>query len=163
MYKLRQPQKPTTNAPRHDGLPTDSFVFRESDPTDMFYIEEDSCAITGEKCVVITNPLSALLNQNRLDKLANLGADNLDKWLNQIKSNVSQQSQMSELMQQFTNDEIRSMIRSRHIQSPSELENYMKWASENLDAFHERVQSEAAKLQADEVVTKSVESEGAAT
>lgn len=157
MYKLRKPQPPTKNAPKCDSLPTDSFVFRESEPTDIFYIEEDICPADGQPCINITNPISTLLNQKRLDKLNILGDDNVQKWMETIKQNVSAQSELAQLQEKLSADELRTLIRSRRIQSYSELDNYFRYVSSDVDNFNSEIQTYLQQLSVDKKTDDTTE------
>lgn len=152
-HKIRKPQHLVT-PPSHDCCPSDSFVFRTSEPTDIFYFEESISPCDGCKCLIVTNPLTMLLNQKRLDKLKAFGDGNLRDWIDSIKQNIASH-QPSEVLNKLSNEEILFMVKDRHIQSMSELKNYTTYVSSNFDNFKSQLNEAMSKLEENNSSTSS--------
>lgn len=91
--------------------------FREESPVDQFRFQE--IEIDGEKSVRLTSDICMLFNQDRLDKLSK---QSLLDYFDQLSIS---QPQFSELRSKLTDDQLMSFVKSRFIQSKSEL---MAWS-----------------------------------
>ncbi len=109
-----------------------------------FYKEESISSESGEPMVVYHDPIYMLFNQQRLSKL---GAGAVEMWLNQM--NQSKANPLAELRKQCSDEDLVSMIKSRHLQSPSEILSWSRMMTAKIDEF----KSEVAKL----VASKEVE------
>jgi hypothetical protein len=136
-------------------------VYRESEPTDMFYRRPMVSTDDGRKCTLLTNPLYMLLNQKRIEELADIGIDNARKWFQTMVENKSVSSELSEAVQNLSNAEIMTMIRSRHIQTPSEINSWCRYMHDNMDEFHSTLKAahdEILKQQESEKESQTTES-----
>lgn len=125
MYKVRKTNIMVTPPKVVENLKT-QIVFREGEPTDRFYFQTEIGNECGNKCTVITNPLYMLLSQTKLKNLMTIGADNAQAWFQRMLENTSVVSEFTELSKKCSNEELLSMVRSRHIQSLSELNTWCK-------------------------------------
>lgn len=102
-----------------------------------FYKEESVSAESGEPMVVYHDPIYMLFNQERLSKL---GAGAVEMWLQQM--NQSKANPLAELRKECSDEDLVSMIKSRHLQSPSEILAWSRLMTSRIDEF----KSEVAKL-----------------
>lgn len=91
--------------------------FREESPVDQFRFQE--IEIDGEKSVRLTSDIYMLFNQDKLDRLSK---QSLLDYFDQLSIS---QPQFSELRSKLTDDQLMSFVKSRFIQSKSEL---MAWS-----------------------------------
>ncbi len=113
-----------------------------------FYKEESVSTETGEPLVVYHDPIYMLFNQQRLSKL---GAGAIEMWFNQM--NQSKANPLAELRKECSDEDLVSMIKSRHLQSPSEILSWSRLMTARIDEF----KSEVAKLVASKEVEKPTE------
>lgn len=115
-----------------------------------FYKEESISTESGEPVVVYHDPIYMLFNQERLSKL---GAGAVELWLQQM--NMSKANPLAELRKECSDEDLVSMIKSRHLQSPSEILAWSRLMTSKIDEF----KSEVAKLVASKEVAQTPESE----
>lgn len=113
-----------------------------------FYKEESVSAESGEPMLAFHDPIYMLFNQERLSKL---GSGAVELWLNQM--NQSRANPLSELRKECSDEDLVTMIKSRHLQSPSEILSWSRLMTSKLEEF----KSEVAKLVAEKQVDKQVE------
>ncbi len=109
-----------------------------------FYKEESISSESGEPMVVYHDPIYMLFNQQRLSKL---GSGAVEMWLQQM--NQSKANPLAELRKECSDEDLVSMIKSRHLQSPSEILSWSRLMISKIDEF----KTEVAKL----VASKEVE------
>lgn len=125
-------------------------VNREPSLVDEFYCEEGVCPDDGTATVVFTDPLVMLFNQERLSQMGDAA---LKMWIDSMSN--AKGSAMSELKSKLSDDELMCLVKSRHIQQPSELQAYAEWCNENMDLMNEELQkaqqaqAEVAKQEAE--------------
>lgn len=133
-------------------------ILRESSLVDQFYTEETHTPDDGLPAVCFTDPLIMLFNQERLSKL---GPNAVKMWLDSLSN--ARKSPMSELRDKLSDDDLISLVKSRHIQNPSELQAYAQWCNENVDEFNaivakmQEAKAAEAKAQAEKQQTPVVE------
>lgn len=111
---------------------------REPSLVDEFYKEEIS---QGDNPVVIySDPIYMLFDQQRLDKL---GKGAVDMFINSLSQGGS--NPLAELRKNCSDDDLLTMIKSRHLQQPSEILAWARYMEQNITDF----QSEVAKLVAE--------------
>lgn len=108
-----------------------------SSPVDEFAFNE-TIMPDGSIALSYSDPIYLLFNQQRLDKN---GSFAIQQWLQSLQSSLS--SQLSQLRSKCSDEDLISMIKSRHIQSPSELKSWLDYCSSNIEQFN----SELALLQ----------------
>lgn len=95
-------------------------VFREKNPVENFYIQTHKSRFGSHDSVSIVDDVYMLFNQQRLDRMTNAA---LSTWL----QNTSRtDSQLANLTSRMTTEQLGSFIKSRYIQSRSEL---LAWSS----------------------------------
>lgn len=125
------------------GVSLNNVVVREATPVDQFYFEESVSADDGNKCVAFCDPIRMLFNQQRLN---NLGAMAVENWLNAMKN--TKNDPLAELRKKCSDADLLQMIKSRHIQQPSEVMAWVQYTQSNMAQFEAEV---ASILQAREV------------
>lgn len=116
----------------------DSFI-RQPSLVDSFYYEEFTSPVTGETTKEYHNPLYMLFNQERIDRM---GPEAVRQWIDTMNNSSSQ---LQELRSKCTDDDLMSMVKSRHIQHPAEFERYIADLNSRADRFN----SEIARVRAE--------------
>lgn len=107
-----------------------------SSPTPVTQLLLDNCTdIKDTKVWFKTSDIDLLFNQQRLD---NLGIDQINNWLSSLSS-----SQSSAIKGKYSDNELISFCKSRHIQTPQELLNW----SEYLTSQYERLKLDVQEQQ----------------
>lgn len=123
--------------------------FLQPSPINEFMFEETEH--DGVKSVTLTSDIYMLFNQQRLDKLSR---EHLIGYFNDLSV---QQPKFSELRSKLTDNQLISFVKSRFIQSPSEL---MAWSNYLMASQDELVAAVAAEQQSQQdEQDKLVESE----
>lgn len=120
--------------------------FRESSPLDNFYFEKSTAPTDKHPSVAIVSDVRLLLNQRRLDRMTQSA---LIEWLE--KSSRSD-SGLSSLRSKLGDKELCRFIKSRYIQSPSELLSYSAYLEsvyDDVDAKTKQVLSEIEQLKSE--------------
>lgn len=107
-------------------------------PVDEFYFEEIVTS-DGSIALNISDPIYLLFNQDRINKL---GSTAINQWL----ESLNKTSSYNELKSKCSDADLISMIKSRHIQSASELKSWLDYCSENIEYFNttlEQLQKES--------------------
>lgn len=143
------------------GQPTiDVVVRRQSEPTDEFYFNHGISSDDGEKCISIDDPLYMLFNQDRINQLEHFGDDIVKSWLDDMKSKMSVADPLRELRSKMSDEDIIQCVRSRHIQTPTDLKSWCDYCNRSMDNFNnelkyakEQYDKEQAELKEKESVT----------
>ena len=90
-------------------------VFREKTPVENFYIQQHKSVYGSHDSVRIVDDVYMLFNQQRLDRMS---ASALNQWL---QNTSKTDSQLSALRSRMTDAQLGAFIKSRYIQSRSEL------------------------------------------
>ncbi len=118
-----------------DAVNPKTVVARSSSMVDTFYHEKVSNP-DGSQTLFVNDPIYMLFNQQRLEQ--ELGSTAVKMWLDSL---VSSSDHLSELRSKCSDNELMYMIKSRHIQSPSELKSWLDYMSENVDKFNSELAS----------------------
>ncbi len=131
-----------------------SEVYLEASPLDSFIREE---VVSGDvPSVTLTSDITMLFNQQRLDKLTQIALvqkfDSLSKTsdaLNQVRSKM-------------TDEQLIQFVKSRYIQSPSELISWTNYLSANYDSVSAEMQEliDSQKSQSSVPSDDSTQNEG---
>lgn len=78
------------------------------------------------KLRIITSDINYLFNQMRLD---NIGLDNINKWLSSLTPTQSQS-----ITKNMSDDDILAFVKSRHIQSASELLSWSEFLQRQINS-----------------------------
>lgn len=124
--------------------PTKNDVYREVSTVDTFYRIKAVSSADGKKCVKYTDPIYLLFDEQRLKAM---GADSAMKYIDSIMSNM-RSNPLSELRKNCSDEDLLLTIKSRHLQSPSEILSWSRYMSQNVKEFQNAVKS--AKLAAEE-------------
>lgn len=145
--KLRKTNKIGFN---FEGLSLQNVVVREVNPVDEFYFEESVSSDDNKKCIGFTDPIRMLFNQQRLNKLGSMG---VEQWLNSLQN--FKKDPMAELRAKCSDEDLIALIKSRHIQQPSEIMAYVEYCKNNMETFNSEVQKIVQARQEEE--SKKVE------
>lgn len=83
-------------------------------------LKEETTSVTGSKCYRRVSDIYLLLNQNRIDRQTK------EALIDNIQSAVGS-SGLSELRNKYSDSELCNFVKSRYIQSKSELQDYMRY------------------------------------
>lgn len=123
----------------------------EKSLVDTFYTEEHDSK-DGSKSVSFHDPIRMLFNQERLNQL---GPAAVQRWLETLQQSKS--SAINDLRQQCDDSMLMELIKSRHIQSMSELQAYAEYSKQNLDEFKSEVHKLILAKQAEEAEKAAAE------
>lgn len=110
--------------------------FLEQSPVNEFIFQEHE--IDGEKSVRCSSDIYMLFNQQRLDRMSK---ERLVSYFENLSVN---EPKMRELRSKLTDDQLCSFVKSRFIQSPSEL---MAWSQYLMSSQDEVIAAAAAEQQ----------------
>lgn len=113
----------------------EKFQVRQPSLIDTFHYEYGICDDTGEDTCTYHNPLYMLFNQERLDRL---GDGAIQMWLKQLDS--ANNSAYNDLKSKISDSDLLKLVKSRHIQHPSELESWMNYLSERADICNAEIE-----------------------
>lgn len=120
---------------KSEGFDLKNIIFRQSEIVDNF-IEEVIETPDKKKVVFSTDPVIVLLNQERLDKL--VGNTTVQSFIDSFRN--QQYDPFAELRQQCSDDDLKALVKSRHLQAPAEILSWCKHMKENMDTFTSEVQ-----------------------
>lgn len=110
-----------------------SEVYIEATPLDSFIREED--ASSDVPSVTLTSDITMLFNQQRLDKLTQIA-------LVQRFDSISKTSDaLNQVRSKMTDEQLVQFVKSRYIQSPSELLSWTNYLSANYESVSAEMQA----------------------
>lgn len=113
--------------------------FLENNPVNEFCFER--LEVNGNEVVTLTSDIYMLFNQQRLDRMSK------DRLLAYFENLSVTNPKMSELRSKLSDDQLCSFVKSRFIQSPSEL---MAWSQYLMSSQDEMIAAAAAEKQAEQ-------------
>lgn len=113
--------------------------FLEKSPVNEFCFER--LEVNGNEVVTLTSDIYMLFNQQRLDRMSK------DRLLAYFENLSVNDSGMRELRSKLTDDQLCSFVKSRFIQSPSEL---MSWSQYLMSSQDEVIAVAAAEQQTEQ-------------
>lgn len=113
--------------------------FLENSPVNEFCFER--LEVNGNEVVTLTSDIYMLFNQQRLDRMSK------DRLLAYFENLSVTDPKMSELRSKLSDDQLCSFVKSRFIQSPSEL---MAWSQYLMSSQDEMIAAVAAEKQAEQ-------------
>lgn len=113
--------------------------FVEKGPADEFCI--DKLEVNGVETIVLTSDIYMLFNQQRLDRMSK------DRLLSYFENLSVSEPKMRELRSKLSDEQLCSFVKSRFIQSPSEL---MAWSQYLMSSQDEMIAAAAAEKQSEE-------------
>lgn len=121
--------------------------FLEKSPVNEFCFER--LEVNGNEVVTLTSDIYMLFNQQRLDRMSK------DRLLAYFENLSVNDSGMRELRSKLTDDQLCSFVKSRFIQSPSEL---MSWSQYLMSSQDEVIAAAAAEQQTEQPAKYEVDS-----
>lgn len=121
--------------------------FLENSPVNEFCFER--LEVNGEEVVTLTSDIYMLFNQQRLDKMSK------DRLLAYFENLSANEPKMRELRSKLSDDQLCSFVKSRFIQSPSEL---MAWSQYLMSSQDELIAAAAAEQQTEQPAKNEVDS-----
>lgn len=109
-------------------------VLRETSVVDEFY-KNTLLNDNGEKSVSFIDPIYILFNNQRLNSL---GATAAQFFLDSLQP---KSDALAELRKKCSDDDLMSMMKSRHLQSPAEILSWCRYMQQNVDTFNKEVQA----------------------
>ncbi len=103
---------------------------RQSSIVDPLCVVETIDSQEGIPLVKYHDPIFLLFNQQRLDSL---GAGAIQKFLDSLISTGD--SALDALRSQCSESDLIQLIKSRYLQSPSEIQSWLTHCSQNMDSF----------------------------
>lgn len=113
--------------------------FLEKSPVNEFMFQE--IEISGRKTFRVTSDIYMLFNQHRLDRMSK------DRLLAHFENLSVNEPKLCELRSKLTDDQLCSFVKSRFIQSPSEL---MAWSQYLMSSQDEMIAAAAAEQQTEQ-------------
>lgn len=118
-----------------------NMVLREPSPVDSFHNETTIGEDDGLESVTFCNPIVMLFNQMRLD---NIGEQSLRQWL----EGQPEDSALKEILSKCSPEDVIATIKSRYLQSPSEIRAWAEYTAHNMDKFNDELKSAMEAQQA---------------
>lgn len=118
-----------------------NMVLREPSPIDSFHNEITIGEDDGEESVTFCNPIVMLFNQMRLD---NIGEQSLRQWL----EGQPEDSALKEILSKCNPEDVMATIKSRYLQSPSEIRAWAEYTAHNMEKFNNELKSALEAQQA---------------
>lgn len=113
--------------------------FLENSPVNEFCF--DRLDVNGKEIVTLTSDICMFFNQQRLDRMSK------DRLLSYFENLSVNEPKMCELRSKLTDDQLCSFVKSRFIQSPSEL---MAWSQYLMSSQDEMIAAAAAEQQTEQ-------------
>lgn len=126
------------------NITTKNVVLRESTPIDSFTNETITPSHDEKPATCIVDPIRILFNQERIN---NLGATAAKAWIDSLS--VNKNSALSELRKKCSDDDLISIIKSRHIQSPAELLAWSNYMTDRMNEFDAELKKVVESKQAE--------------
>ena len=120
--------------------------FLENSPVNEFCFER--LEVNGNEVVTLTSDIYMLFNQQRLDRMSK------DRLLAYFENLSVTDPKMSELRSKLSDDQLCSFVKSRFIQSPSEL---MAWSEYLMSSQDEMIAAAAVEQQAEQSTMHEVD------
>ena len=105
-------------------------ILRQKSAVDEFYHENHKPAFDKLESVSYVDPIIMLFNQERIDNLGSMAAKEL------LDSLANKSDSIVELRKKCSDEELLSMIKSRYLQTPSEIMAYCRYIEGNVDSFN---------------------------
>lgn len=126
--------------------------FKEETPVDQFLQQE--IEVNGVKSIRLTSDIYMLFNQQRLDRLSR------ESLLSYFESMLVNEPKFGDLRSKLGDDQLISFVKSRFIQSPSEL---MAWSSYLMSSSDAAIAELAALQEQSQTSSQSTEESSAST
>ena len=110
-------------------------ILRQVSVVDEFYHENHKPAYDNLESVSYVDPIIMLFNQERIDNLGSMAAKEL------LDSLANKSDSITELRKKCSDEDLLSMIKSRYLQTPSEIMAYCRYIEGNVDSFNAEVKA----------------------
>ena len=110
-------------------------ILREPSPCDEFYIETCKPSCDCMESVSFQDPIIMLFNQQRLENLGEMGATAF------LDSLIQKESFLSEIRKNVSDEDLCAMMKSRYLQTPSEITAWCRYIEGNVDKFNSEVKA----------------------
>lgn len=120
------------NAHFNHNVGVEHVIQREPSVVDEFYFDK-TFNEDGTESYSVVDPIIVLFNQQRLNDLGSTAAKAF------IDSFAKQSDALSELRKKCSDDDLMSMMKSRHLQSPSEILMWCRYMHQNVETFNSEV------------------------
>lgn len=133
--------------------------FRQAEVIDEFATRTIKGSRCGHDVKVYCDPIIMLFNQQRLEK--QVGADVVEAWIKSMSAH--QNSALASLKAKCSDDDLISLVKSRHLQAPCEIQAWAELMNANMKHFNEELsklaaeKAEAEKRAADEEAKRNAE------
>lgn len=117
----------------NDSISIKQTILREPSLTDEFYFEECEAANDCLKSTSFIDPVYMLFNQQRLNNLGQLG---IEKFL---ESFIQKDDLLRELRSKCSDEQLASMIKSKYLQSASEITAWCRYMQSHVDEFNAEI------------------------
>lgn len=114
----------------------DKTILRTASAVDSFYAVKSVSQHTGEDIVHFVDPIHILFNQQRIQN--QMGIEALRQYIDSLRNQKN--DPLAELRKQCSDDDLLQMVKSRHLQSPSEIMAWSRYVKANMDKFNADVQ-----------------------
>lgn len=125
-------------------------ILREPSIVDEFYREKSKSSDDSQECVGIVDPIIMLFNQERLNQLGSMGAQQF------LDALAPRSNPLQELRKKCSDEDLLCMIKSKHLQSPAEILSWCRYMDSNVETFNSAVQ-EILKQKQESQTTVNVE------
>lgn len=153
MYKRRNltPEDNAKNIGFNTEISLHTSILREPSVVDEFYTEEVTLE-DGTTAVRHLDPIDVLFNQERL---TNMGETAAKTFLDSLQP---KSDSLAELRSKCTDEDLMSMVKSRHLQSPAEILHWLNYMNQNVETFNSEVAKIVAEQQAQQQTATIVDS-----
>lgn len=128
-------------------------IVRTPSMVDEFYTETIGTNDDKKPIVRFIDPIYMLFN---LERLSHLGAENVQLWLDSLNSAGNREIDV--LKSKCSDEQLTQMIKSRHLQSPSEILSWCRYMNENIKEFNEEVQRLAQQQETEQTKVETINS-----
>lgn len=112
-----------------------NIILRQSEIIDNFCYEELPCD-DKRKSVHVADPVHVLLNQERLNEA--LGQTAAKTFIDSFRNQKN--DPFAELRSKCSDEDLMSLVKSRHLQAPAEILAWSKYMQNNMELFNSEVQ-----------------------
>lgn len=116
--------------------------YRKPSVVDMFYFEKGKSSDDGKECVHVTDPIIMVFNEERL--LNTIGASQVQQWFDSM---VKANSKVSNALDKVSDDVKLELVRSRRLQTSSELQNYLSYCEKDMSRFKKQLKEAQTKVE----------------
>ena len=127
-------------------------ILREPSLVDEFYFESTDASNDSIPSVSFVDPVYMLFNQERL---SNLGTVGIEKFL---ESFSQKEDSLRELRSKCSDEDLARLIKSKYLQSASEVTAWCRYMQSNIDEFNTEVRKLLESKQADNSADKLYDS-----